>query len=283
MVVVLEADAVAATINPFFERDELRELPAKFCRAQRGVTFFQRSKKFCRYIFSRSAIEFAARDLQHGRHDGELDRGGLHARGTGDGHRPGGEIHLFDARFLDHFAAALDVFAENFIRVVVDEINFRSRLQPRPRRADDKGRLATLGDGKHHILRTDAEVVDLLAAKLGEIFEALNGFDERVIAARHHAERAVFQICVLLQLPEIAPDGIEHDAQPAGRTAAGEENFSARFDSLDHFSGDFLRAAGRGELAEFFHHVVVGLKQQVERGGNILARHAAQIGRHGMG
>ena|SRR5882757_6561067 len=45
----------------------------------------------------------------------------------------------------------------------------------------------------------------------------------------------------VLFLPEIAPDGIEQDAQPPGRTAAGEENAPAVLQRAQDGFLDFSR------------------------------------------
>ena len=39
-----------------------------------------------------------------------------------------------------------------------------------------------------------AKIAKLFAPERGEILKAFDGFDERIIAAGHHAERAVFEI-----------------------------------------------------------------------------------------
>ncbi len=85
-------------------------------------------------------------------HDAELNRGRLHPRRASDSHRPGREIDFFDARILNHFAAAFDVFAKDVIGIVINEINFRADLDALPCRANDKRRLAAFGDGEYHIV-----------------------------------------------------------------------------------------------------------------------------------
>ena len=115
-------------------------------------------------------------------------------------------------------------------------------------------------------------------AERGEVLEAFDGFDEREIAARHHAERAVRKVRLAARPPEIAPDGIQQNAQPPRRAAAGEKNPSAIFYGGQNCRRNFRRPAGLHELAKFFHHVGIRLKQQIERGRNIAFRHLAQIG-----
>jgi hypothetical protein len=69
--------------------------------------------------------------------------------------------------------------------------------------------------------------------------------------------------------PEIAPDGIQQDAQAPGRAAAGEENAPAGIERVKNGFLDFLRPARFHELAEFSDDVIVHVEQQLERGGDV--------------
>jgi len=83
-------------------------------------------------------------------------------------------------------------------------------------------------------------------------------------------------------LPEIAPDGIEQNAQPSRRTAAGEKNPAAVPQRAKHRVRHLPRAARLRELAILAHHVIVRFGQQFQSGDNVAFRHLAQIRRHRM-
>ena len=215
----------------------------------------------------------------------ELDRRGLHARGAGDGHRAGGEVDLLDARVLDHLTAALDVRAEDVVGVVVDEVDLRAGVDALPGRADDKRRLAALGDGEDHVAGRHAEIANLLPAERGEVLEPLDRLDEREVAAGHHAERAVFprlggrrarKAAGPLALPEVAPDRHELDAEAAGRAAAGEEEPPAPPEAAGQLRRDARRAARRDKRPERPDHVVVHVEEQAERGRRVAGRRVAR-------
>ena len=143
------------------------------------------------------------------------------------------------------------VGTQDVVRVVVDEEDARARLHALPRSADDEGGLAALGDGEDHVVLREAQVGDLPPAERREVLEALDRLDQRVVAACHHAARAVFPRVGRGRhpplrasvLPERAPDRIELDAQTAGGAAAGEEDAAAAPEGLDDGAGEPLRLA----------------------------------------
>ena len=214
-----------------------------------------------------------------------MNRGRLHSRGAGDGHRPGRQIHFFDAGVPNDFAAALDRLAKNVVRVVIQEINLCARVHALPRRADDEGRLAAFGDGENHVARADAEIAKLLAPECGKILETLDGFDERIITARHDTESAILKIvrsgkpARALLLPEVTPDGIQQNAQSPGGAAAGKEDPSAVFQRAHQGFLDFPCPAGFDEFTEFANNIAIHIQKQFESGGGVLPGHFTQMAR----
>src|SRR5205814_798978 len=109
-------------------------------------------------------------------------------------------------------------------------------------------------------------------SKFGKILEALDRFDQREIAARHHAQRAVFEVegrarhsvravsrfrtrrarrGAPYPLPKIPPDRYQQNAQPPGRTAAGEKYLSAILQRTHDGFLDRLRPARLRKFAIF--------------------------------
>ena len=78
--------------------------------------------------------QFPHHHFQDRQQDTKLDRGRLHPRRAGNRHRAGGQVDFFDARVFDDFAAAFDMLAENFVRIVIDEINLGAGSPRLPRR-----------------------------------------------------------------------------------------------------------------------------------------------------
>ncbi len=69
---------------------------------------------------------------------------------------------IFSMRgILNHFAAPLDMLAQNIVGIVVNEINLRAGLDALPGRSNDKGRLAAFGDREDHVFGRNAQVGDL--------------------------------------------------------------------------------------------------------------------------
>ena len=129
---------------------------------------------------------------QHVKHH-LLGRPRLHPRRAGDGHRPGGQVELADARLLDNLARAPHVATQVVRGVVVDEEDVRVRVQSLPGRADDEGRLAAFGDGDHDVAFPHPRLGELVAPEVGKILESLHRLDQREVAAGHDADTAIFQ------------------------------------------------------------------------------------------
>jgi hypothetical protein len=83
-------------------------------------------------------------------------------------------------------------------------------------------------------------------------------------------------------LPEIAPGGIEQDAQPPGCAAAGEKIRPPFFSKRKTVS---LISPAPPDLTNsryFFHHVVIHVEKQFQRAGNVSSGNVAQVRRDGM-
>ncbi len=180
---------------------------------------------------------------------------------------------------------------QHLVGVVVDEGDVGAGLEALPGGADDEGRLAALGDGEDHVAPRHAEVGDLLAAEGREILEALDGLDQRVVAARHDAlgpalpgvgrwrrEAALPPI-----LPEGPPGGRELDAQAAGGAAAGEEDAAPALERFDEVVAQRLGLASSRPAVVGLHHVAVHVEQHRQARRRVLAGGLAQLGRAGVG
>src|SRR6267378_2175884 len=183
-------------------------------------------------------------------------------------------------------AAALHMLAKDLVRIVIDKINLRSGLGRFPRRANDKRGLTPFRNGKCDVVPRNTEIGNLLAAELRKIFEPFNRLYDSEIAAGHDAEGAVFefrrgrragQSARSLALPEIAPNGNELDAQPPGRSATGEENLPAVSQGPQHRGLDRFRLSRLRECTVPAHHVLIDLKQQLQRLSDVAFGCLAQI------
>src|SRR5262249_15468038 len=145
----------------------------------------------------------------------KLDGCSLHACRAGNGHWASRQINLLNSRVLDDLPAALHMFAEHLVRIVIDEIDLRASLDALPGRADHKRCFAAFGNGQDDVLSRNPKVPDLFAPESGKILEPFDGFDQGKIATGHHAPGAVFELFAQgsglqtarpLLLPEMAPD-----------------------------------------------------------------------------
>jgi len=292
---------VLGAINALFQRHDPGQLRAEIRRPQIAVHLRQLPEKLRRHgvrvqragpLGLQFLHQVAQHHLQHRQHHAKLNGRGLHARRAGNGHRPGRQIDLLNARLLDDLAAPLHMLAQDLIRVVIDKIDLGPHLHPLPGGADHKRRLAAFGDGKNRVPGRNPQVANLLLAELREILESLHRFDEREVSARHHAERAVLELlrrrlalqaARALLLPEIAPDGNQLNAQPPGGAAPGEKHLPAPLHHAQHGIRNLPRPPRLRKFPVLAHIIPIGLEQQPQTRSHVAFGRFAQVGGDGMG
>jgi len=104
-------------------------------------------------------------------------------------------------------------------------------------------------------------------------------FDERVVASGHHTERAIRKIrggdalvafrwfwrrgVAVTPLPEIAPDGIEQNAQPSRRTAAVKKIRPPFLNAPSTVSAICRARPDSANSRYFAHHVIVRFRTAI--------------------
>jgi hypothetical protein len=159
-------------------------------------------------------------------------------------------------------------------------------VQGRQHRADDRRRLAALGDADDDVALPDPPVLELQPADERQVLEAFERADQGPVGPGHLAHEGLLDpgpdpslepppdLPVRLDLaPERAPEGALHLLrQPSGRAAPVDVDPPPPEDGrLDRPRRLFKRLGGRGELVHLGPHVLVDRGQHLQAGPRVLA------------